>query len=157
MTFDRPPKGGHYSKGNRRIPPRPGRPAAHVRIYLALLPSGPDAVHRLKLHRFRAAVQSVEVESTTLLHRHSGGEEQVLREHLADHDSEKIDVQNSRGGLRRADLRGLPRQVRQHGRTKKAEQDSLPEEYSVDRKDVAAEARPKAGLPARDCDEDSGA
>src|SRR3954470_15820102 len=45
--------------GVRRIPPRPGRPAAHVRIYLALLPSGPDAVHRLRLHRFRAAVQSV--------------------------------------------------------------------------------------------------
>src|SRR5262245_16226084 len=32
--------------------------AAHVRIHLALLPSGPDAVRRLKLHRFRTAVQS---------------------------------------------------------------------------------------------------
>ncbi len=41
-----------------RTEPRPGGPAAHVRIYLALLPSGPDAVRRLKLHRFRTAVQS---------------------------------------------------------------------------------------------------
>jgi len=37
----------------------PEGPAAHFRIYLALLPSGPDAIHRLKLHRFRTAVQSV--------------------------------------------------------------------------------------------------
>src|SRR5438105_15781096 len=36
----------------------PEGPGAHVRIYLALLPSGPDAVRRLKLHRFRTAVQS---------------------------------------------------------------------------------------------------
>jgi hypothetical protein len=36
----------------------PENPAAHVRICLALLPSGPDAVRRLKLHRFRTAVQS---------------------------------------------------------------------------------------------------
>src|SRR5439155_8905250 len=36
----------------------PESPAAHVRICLALLPSGPDAVRRLKLHRFRTAVQS---------------------------------------------------------------------------------------------------
>ena len=36
----------------------PEGPAAHVRICLALLPSGPDAVRRLKLHRFRTAVQS---------------------------------------------------------------------------------------------------
>src|SRR5216684_8851529 len=36
----------------------PEGPAAHVRIYLALLPSGPDAVRRLKLRRFRTAVQS---------------------------------------------------------------------------------------------------
>ena len=33
---------------------RPGGPAAQLRDYLALLPSGPDAVHRLRLHRFRA-------------------------------------------------------------------------------------------------------
>ena len=32
-------------------------PAAHVSDYLALLPSGPDAVRRLKLHRVRAAVR----------------------------------------------------------------------------------------------------
>src|SRR6058998_3842852 len=38
-------------------PPRPGAPAAHLRIYLALLPSGPDAVRRLRLHRARAAVR----------------------------------------------------------------------------------------------------
>src|SRR5262245_25261444 len=37
--------------------PRPGEPAAHVRICLALLPSGPDAVRRLRLHRVRAAVR----------------------------------------------------------------------------------------------------
>ena len=41
----------------RRAQPRPGRPAAHVSDYLALLPSGPDAVRRLRLHRFRAAVR----------------------------------------------------------------------------------------------------
>ena len=35
----------------------PEWPAAHVRIYLALLPSGPDAVRRLRLHRDRAAVR----------------------------------------------------------------------------------------------------
>jgi hypothetical protein len=34
----------------------PEEPAAHVSDYLALLPSGPDAVRRLILHRFRAAV-----------------------------------------------------------------------------------------------------
>src|SRR5437762_13854064 len=39
----------------------PEEPAAHLRIYLALLPSGPDAVRRLKLHRFRTAVQSARV------------------------------------------------------------------------------------------------
>ena len=30
---------------------------AHLRVYLALLPSGPDAVRRLRLHRVRAAVR----------------------------------------------------------------------------------------------------
>src|SRR5262245_33895822 len=35
----------------------PEKPAAHVSICLALLPSGPDAVRRLILHRFRAAVR----------------------------------------------------------------------------------------------------
>ena len=40
-----------------RAPPRPGAPAAQVRVYLALLPSGPDAVRRLILHRVRAAVR----------------------------------------------------------------------------------------------------
>src|SRR5919204_6572766 len=39
----------------------PEEPAAHLRIYLALLPSGPDAVRRLGLHRFRTAVQSAHV------------------------------------------------------------------------------------------------
>ncbi len=29
----------------------------HHRVYLALLPSGPDAVRRLKSHRVRAAVR----------------------------------------------------------------------------------------------------
>src|SRR6476620_11636098 len=29
----------------------------HLRVYLALLPSGPDAVRRLKLHRVRAAMR----------------------------------------------------------------------------------------------------
>src|SRR5437867_2065083 len=38
-------------------PPRPGAPAAHLRVYLALLPSGPDAVRSLRLHRARAAVR----------------------------------------------------------------------------------------------------
>src|SRR3954454_18396961 len=42
-----------------RCPPHrdPEKPAAHVSICLALLPSGPDAVRRLRLHRFRAAVR----------------------------------------------------------------------------------------------------
>jgi hypothetical protein len=30
---------------------------SHLRVYLALLPSGPDAVRRLGLHRVRAAMQ----------------------------------------------------------------------------------------------------
>jgi hypothetical protein len=42
-------------------PPRPGGTAAHVSDCLALLPSGPDAVRRLRLHRVRAAVRSAEV------------------------------------------------------------------------------------------------
>jgi len=33
------------------------RTCVHLRVYLALLPSGPDAVRRLKLHRVRAAVR----------------------------------------------------------------------------------------------------
>jgi len=37
----------------------PDDPAAHVSDYLALLPSGSDAVRRLKLHRVRAAVRAV--------------------------------------------------------------------------------------------------
>ena len=37
----------------------PDEPAAHVSDYLALLPSGSDAVRRLKLHRVRAAVRPV--------------------------------------------------------------------------------------------------
>ena len=37
----------------------PDEPAAHVSNYLALLPSGPDAVRRLKLHRIRAAVRPI--------------------------------------------------------------------------------------------------
>src|SRR6476659_580472 len=49
-----------------RVPPRPGEPAAHVRICLALLPSGPDAVRRLKLHRDRAAVRLAAASSSVL-------------------------------------------------------------------------------------------
>jgi len=37
----------------------PEEPAAHVSDYLALLPSGPDAVRRLILHRVRAAPRPV--------------------------------------------------------------------------------------------------
>ncbi len=37
----------------------PEEPAAHVSDYLALLPSGPDAVRRLRLHRVRAAPRPV--------------------------------------------------------------------------------------------------
>ena len=48
-----------------RIEPRPGGPAAHVRIYLALLPSGPDAVRRLKLHRFRTAIRRIRSDQCT--------------------------------------------------------------------------------------------
>src|SRR5712672_1539820 len=85
-----------YGRVKRRIPPRPGWPAAHVRIYLALLPSGPDAVHRLKLHRVRAAVQSVGRVYYVWLHGHLGREQQILRQHLADHDREEVHVENAR-------------------------------------------------------------
>ena len=37
----------------------PEEPAAHISDYLALLPSGPDAFHRLRLHRIRAALRPV--------------------------------------------------------------------------------------------------
>ncbi len=37
----------------------PEEPAAHLSDSLALLPSGPDAVHRLRLHRIRAALRPV--------------------------------------------------------------------------------------------------
>ena len=53
---------GRQHHVSRRAPPRPGRPAAHVSDYLALLPSGPDAVRRLRLHRFRTAVRSAGLE-----------------------------------------------------------------------------------------------
>src|SRR5579872_39856 len=46
--------------------PRSGGPAAQHRVYLALLPSGPDAVRRLNLHRVRTAVRR-----TTVFYRHS--------------------------------------------------------------------------------------
>src|SRR5439155_9567370 len=48
-----------------RTGPQSGMPAAHSSICLALLPSGPDAVRRLELHRFRTAMQSA---TYTLLH-----------------------------------------------------------------------------------------
>ncbi len=61
---------GHLGYGLNR---GPEGPAAHVRIYLALLPSGPDAVRRLRLHRFRTAVQSANVplKPDTTFHRAS--------------------------------------------------------------------------------------
>ena len=43
--------------------PRPGGPAAQHRIDLALLPSGPDAVRRLNLHRVRTAVRGAVLRS----------------------------------------------------------------------------------------------
>jgi hypothetical protein len=53
-----------FSIQNCAAPPKaaspyrdPEKPAAHVSDCLALLPSGPDAVRRLRLHRFRAAVR----------------------------------------------------------------------------------------------------
>src|SRR5205809_2482403 len=55
-----------------RIRPRPGRPAAQHRIYLALLPSGPDAVRRLNLHRVRTAVRRVRIDQCT---RRRGGDQ----------------------------------------------------------------------------------
>src|SRR5687767_9794775 len=48
------------------IGPRPGAPAAHLRVCLALLPSGPDAVRRLKLHRVRAAVRPTHSRTTDI-------------------------------------------------------------------------------------------
>ena len=47
----------------------PDKPAAHVSNYLALLPSGPDAVRRLKLHRVRAAVRLATAEGSLSLRR----------------------------------------------------------------------------------------
>ena len=56
------------SAGPRRRAHRdPEGPAAHVSVCLALLPSGPDAVRRLKLHRFRAAVRRASLEPTSVL------------------------------------------------------------------------------------------
>src|SRR5215470_17275150 len=66
---------------DRRTPPRPGRPAAHVSDYLALLPSGPDAVHRLKLHRFRVAVRPTTTEVVSV--RGAGGRRQADRRSAA--------------------------------------------------------------------------
>ena len=48
----------------------PEKPAAHVSIYLALLPSGPDAVRRLKLHRVRATVRPIAMGRTFSVRRH---------------------------------------------------------------------------------------
>ena len=49
---------GRSPSDNRRCArPRSGGPAAQHRVYLALLPSGPDAVRRLNLHRVRTAVR----------------------------------------------------------------------------------------------------
>jgi hypothetical protein len=48
----------HREEGGRpHVRPRPGGPAAQHRFDLALLPSGPDAVRRLNLHRVRTAVR----------------------------------------------------------------------------------------------------
>src|SRR5437660_8781926 len=88
----------------------PEGPAAHVRIYLALLPSGPDAVRRLKLHRFRTAMQSANRECTTFLarlrsrpqaglERHSRRQKQIFRQHLSHNDREEVDVENAGGRL----------------------------------------------------------
>src|SRR5262245_32462996 len=46
--------------------PRSGGPAAQHRVYLALLPSGPDAVRRLNLHRVRTAVRRILISSVYL-------------------------------------------------------------------------------------------
>src|SRR5947209_12178233 len=54
-----------HSAFQRRARPRPGRPAAQHRVYLALLPSGPDAVRRLNLHRVRTAVRRVRIDQCT--------------------------------------------------------------------------------------------
>src|SRR5262249_382169 len=55
--------------GPVRTGPRPGGPAAHCRIRLALLPAGPDAVHGMQLHRFRTAVQSARTARPPTGHR----------------------------------------------------------------------------------------
>src|SRR5437867_3345036 len=56
--------GGHGVQGALRSPPRSGVPAAHGRVCLALLPSGPDAVRSLALHRLRTAVHSAKPSSS---------------------------------------------------------------------------------------------
>ena len=48
----------------------PDKPAAHVSDYLALLPSGSDAVRRLKLHRIRAAGRPVAARWNAQSNRH---------------------------------------------------------------------------------------
>jgi len=47
--------------------------SAHCSIYLALLPSGPDAVRRLRLHRVRAAVRLTQNDSLSYAGRLKGG------------------------------------------------------------------------------------
>jgi len=66
----------------------PEEPAAHVSDYLALLPSGPDAVHRLRLHRVRAALRPV----TTLA---------VGTPRSDDHQSEEPSLSPGRGPIKR--------------------------------------------------------
>src|ERR1700681_4797016 len=116
----------------------PEWPAAHVSIYLALLPSGPDAVRRLKLHRFRAADRSANLLS--LLQGNVGREEQVVRQNLTDDDGEEVHVEDAGGRLRGLNLCRFPCQVREQARPEEAEQHALPEENPAHREDVVPEA-----------------
>src|SRR5580765_8493727 len=58
-------RSSNFEVSSPRARPRPGGPAAQHRIDLALLPSGPDAVRRLNLHRFRTAVRHAGTFSVT--------------------------------------------------------------------------------------------
>src|SRR5436190_2841231 len=150
-------------------------PAAHSSICLALLPSGPDAVRRLELHRFRTAMQPANLQFTTRVptragwagsagwpsNGHTRRQQQVLRQHFTHDNGKKIDIEDAGRRLRRSDFRGFPREVREYRRPGQTEEHTLPEEDSRNRGDVTAEPRSGAsrshgdsGIDGRSDDDD---
>ena len=118
----------------------PEGPAAHFRICLALLPSGPDAVRRLKLHRFRTAVQPATApprsgrQMASVLHGYARREHEIFRQHLADDHGEEVHVEDARRRLRRANLGRFPGEIGQEHGPGEPEQYALPEEDTGNRR-----------------------